>query len=78
MNITFQDLIAVAIVLAALGYLGRAVYRMIFGGKAACGGCGSCPSADSKTPPLVSLDLSAKPPSTPGPGLPSDGRYPPT
>ena len=62
MNITFQDLIAVAIVTVAVAYLGRTVYRMLFGGKASCGGCGSCPSADSKTPPLVSLDLTSKTP----------------
>jgi FeoB-associated Cys-rich membrane protein len=62
MNITWQDLIAVGIVTAAVAYLGRAVYRMLFGGKAACGGCGSCPSAESKTPPLVSLELSGKTP----------------
>jgi hypothetical protein len=68
MNITWQDLIAVGIVTAAVGYLGRAVYRMLFGGKAACGGCGSCPSAESKTPPLVSLELSGKTPPTAKPG----------
>ena len=69
MNITWQDLIAVGIVTAAVAYLGRAVYRMLFGGKASCGGCGSCPSADSKTPPLVSLDLTGKNPSAEKPKI---------
>lgn len=62
MNIIWQDLIAVVIVAAAVGYLGRTLYRMLFGGKASCGGCGSCPSVDSKTPPLVSLELTGKTP----------------
>ncbi|HEX4146755.1 MAG TPA: hypothetical protein VHY91_24880 [Pirellulales bacterium] len=72
MNITWQDLIAVVIVMTALGYVGRTVYRMIFGGKAACGGCGTCPSAGSKTPPLVSLDLPAKRPAAANPDSPGE------
>ncbi|HEY1786212.1 MAG TPA: FeoB-associated Cys-rich membrane protein [Pirellulales bacterium] len=68
MNITWQDLLALAIVTAAVAYLGRAIYRMLFGGKASCGGCGTCPSAEGKTPPLVSLDLPGKAPHAAGPG----------
>jgi FeoB-associated Cys-rich membrane protein len=70
MNVTWQDLIAVGIVTLAAGYLGRTVYRMLFAGKSACGGCGTCPAADSKTPPLVSLDMTSKTPSTAKPTTP--------
>ena len=77
MNITWQDLLAVAIVMAAVAFLGRAVYRMLFAGKSACGGCGTCSSADSKTPPLVALDPTAKAPSAAKPLTPSEWQYPP-
>ncbi len=65
MNILWQDLIAICIVTVAVGYLGRAIYRMLFGGKAACGGCGTCPASDGKAPPLVSLELTGKASSAP-------------
>jgi hypothetical protein len=72
MNILWQDLVAIGIVTVAVGYLGRAVYRMLFGGKAACGGCGTCPTSGGKTPPLVSLELTGNPSSAPKPSQPGE------
>jgi attachment p12 family protein len=60
MSLNWQDVFAVAIVIAAAVYLVRTVYRMLRGGQSGCGTCGSCPAEEAKTPPLVSLDLAGK------------------
>ena len=56
-----QNLIALAAVTLAVGYLARAAYRVIARPKGpGCGACGSCPAtkADGETAPpgLVSLE----------------------
>lgn len=60
MNITWQDILAVGIVMAAVAYLASAVGRMLRGRSSGCGTCGSCPSEGEKPTTLVSLDLAGK------------------
>ena len=52
-----QNIIVLAIVAAAVLYLGYITYRSIVGRGKSCGGCGTCPSK-SPAGNLVQLDAS--------------------
>jgi hypothetical protein len=54
----WQEIIVAAIVLAAVAYLARQLWRVVSRKRAGgCGAaCGNCPTA-SEGPPLVSLDV---------------------
>ena len=59
---SLQEVAAMAVVLAAVGYLVRRAWLMLrANGKQGCGsGCGKCAAADAKEPQLVQIQTGKK------------------
>lgn len=50
---SWQDAIALLLVLLAVASLARRGWRTFFKRAPGCGGCGGCPAASSQTEPIV-------------------------
>ncbi|MCE9545199.1 MAG: FeoB-associated Cys-rich membrane protein [Planctomycetia bacterium] len=64
MPLLLQNLIVLAIVATAVGYVGFKTWRQFFSRKGAgCGGCGSCSASKTseKSGPIEIVSLSSRP-----------------